>query len=195
MTTYVIVEPDGDGWQIATIGGVECRGLTLKSHPAILRRAWISAENPPAHLVGMIVCTEARPEPAVSIGEVAGDPPPSPTSIDIESKVATYQRPAVSLPETQFKAAWAFERDRLIARVKADAEAARMRFLTAGSGKALTYEAKRREVARWMVEVSGDTNEAPATAADYPFANAEASARQSAVEDRQYRAGRRLRSR
>lgn len=55
-------------------------------------------------------------------------------------------------------------------RIEAAAEAERMKYLTAGTGKALTYDAKRAEAERF----AGDPSPDPA---DYPFAAAEATVR------------------
>lgn len=51
-------------------------------------------------------------------------------------------------------------RDKALASVDADAEAIRLKFITAGAGQALVYEAKRREAARWaeIVAAQGTPN-------------------------------------
>ena len=62
----------------------------------------------------------------------------------------------------------------LSAKVKVDAEAERLKYITGGSGKAMTYLSKRQEVAHYraVVAAAGTPD-----ADDYPFASAEATTR------------------
>jgi hypothetical protein len=71
-------------------------------------------------------------------------------------------------------AAWAAAGAAAKRRIEMAAEAERMKYLTAGSGKALTYEAKRAEAERHAADQDPQ-------AANYPFAAAEATVRNTTI--------------
>lgn len=89
---------------------------------------------------------------------------------DLEAGTIVYTWTVERMSEVPFKAAWATERDRLISKIKADAEAASMAFLTPGTAKAQKYTAKKSEAERWPTESS------PRDLSTYPFALREAAA-------------------
>lgn len=98
MTTFSIVESDGGGgWQIATINEIECRGLTSRTHPYLIRAVWVDAslqpsdiENPPEELIGKRILREVitpfiPSSPTKKQGNLETTP-----SVDIEAGTATY---------------------------------------------------------------------------------------------------------
>lgn len=76
--------------------------------------------------------------------------------------------------ESEIAAEWTAARSAARLRIEAAAEAQRMKYLTAGSGKALTYEAKRTEAERYAADPDPQ-------AASYPFAAAEATVRNTTI--------------
>ncbi|MEQ9330257.1 hypothetical protein [Thalassobaculum sp.] len=73
-------------------------------------------------------------------------------------------------------AAWAADGAAASRRIEAAAEAARLRFLTPGAGKAMTYRAKLSEWTRYQADGVRDP-------ADYPFAAAEAAVRSLSLSE------------
>jgi hypothetical protein len=93
--TYSIVEPAGESWQIATIGGLHCSRLVAREHPALIRMAWVRAglqpddtANPPAALVGKLVLRDL-PEPTVPEGKKLSPELDQPV-VDVEAATATW---------------------------------------------------------------------------------------------------------
>ena len=80
----------------------------------------------------------------------------------------------VAKTEGEVSAEWAAAGSAAKRRIEAAAEAQRMKYLTAGSGKALTYEAKRTEAERYAADQDPQ-------AASYPFAAAEATVRDTTI--------------
>lgn len=180
--TYSIIEPAGEGWQIATIAGV--RQARRPAGLPLLRKAWVTrpggplqpadlGDRCPAALVGKrIVCDQdgsADPLPGGSLG----DYPAEPDAIDVEAATATWSRPAVEPASEAAAAAWAGLGVAAKRRIEEAAEASRMRFLTPGDGKAMTYREKLAEWKRWTADPQSEL----------PFATAEAAVRDCTVAD------------
>lgn len=99
-------------------------------------------------------------------------------TLDTEQNLFVYARAAVDLTQAEIDArddAAGQQRSAraavLIAKVKDDAEAARLRFLTPGSGKALEYEAKRKEAMEYLAAKTAAAPDAPTVSlALYPWA-------------------------
>ncbi|MEQ8396413.1 hypothetical protein [Thalassobaculum sp.] len=166
---YTIVEPVGESWQVATINGVECHRLDPKLHSDIIRPAWATAANKPPILTGKTVLVARDVRPLLAPGEAETNIHDGGV-INVPGGEVLYTWGKERKSSVPFKAAWKVERDKLLSAVRTAAETARMRFLTAGDGKALTYEAKRQEAERWAAEAS------PRTLAGYRFALREAAA-------------------
>lgn len=105
-------------------------------------------------------------------------------ALDLENSRVAYARPAVSLTQAELDAIAAGvvqQRDAraaaLTTGVKAAAEAARGRFITSGSGKALEYEAKRSEATSYGVAKAAASPSAPTVNGTlYPWAHETAKA-------------------
>jgi hypothetical protein len=164
---FTIVEPAGESWQVATINGVECHRLDPKLHANIIRTAWAKAANKPPVLAEKTVLVARDVRPVLTAGEV-GTNTHDGGAIDVPGGEVVYAWGKERKSSAAFKAAWNVERNKLLSAVRTAAETARMRFLTAGDGKALTYEAKRQEAERWAAESS------PRTLPGYRFALREA---------------------
>lgn len=122
----------------------------------------------------ILECKDTGPAPA--IGErVAADPGAGVPNLAAGTIVYTFAVEPIG-DAAAVAAAWSAAGLAARGRIEAAAEAARLRFMTAGSGKALAYEAKRQEVARYALDQAPDP-------AAYPFAAAEAAAIGSTLAD------------
>jgi hypothetical protein len=122
----------------------------------------------------ILECVDVKPAPGV--GEVlAADHDGG--VVDLAAGTITYTWPVEPIGDAAaVAAAWSAAGAAARGRIEAAAETARLRFMTAGSGKALTYEAKRQEAARYALDQAPDP-------AAYPFAAAEAAAIGSTVAE------------
>lgn len=181
MATWSIVEPVGEGWQIATVGGVR---QARRPAGGLLRKAWVvrpggpldPADIPrcPADLVGRRIVRDLYPAAEAPLpGGTLGDYPAEPDAIDIPAATATWSRSVGDPSPEGAAAAWADLGSEAKRRIEVAAEASRMRFLTAGDGKAMTYREKLAEWKRWLADPQSEL----------PFAAAEAAVRDCTVAD------------
>lgn len=125
------------------------------------------ADQVPSLVGRQLWLVQASAAPALGLGQVEAVPT---YQANTEARVWTRSTVAVDKDQAGFDAAWDNRLAEVLASLASAAEAARMAFLTPGTGKALTYEAKRQEARAWAADSS------PRTLTAYPFALAEACA-------------------